>query len=361
MPFIFDVDIITLLSETSGGTTGGVGGTTNYLELTNKPMINGVTLSGNKTSADLGISYNDLLNIPIFSDAYGIKGDYCSKYGIISAQYGLVDYQSLSNEVVVKGGIQLIVPNKDTKVLIASDIKYEVQSIVDVTLFYADGEIVEADNVYYQVQEPPENGIYAYTAWWNPEVNKWSFKSNDTGNVWREADATPIADIHFVNENIVRVDHVGYRHLNTMQFATQDDLQHTATELEEIAEELGTISNIKADRDLSNITENGILAIKNNITPVSIAVSDNDFIIDELKSNYIYHCGELDNIIISALDASECIPESIIRFTANNNTMISLPNGLLKLTEINVQSGKQYILRIYDKMVYLHEVLGLTL
>ena len=130
MPFIFDVDIITLLSETSGGTTGGVGGTTNYLELTNKPMINGVTLSGNKTSADLGISYNDLLNVPIFSDAYGIKGDYCSKYGIISAQYGLVDYQSLSNEVVVKGGIQLIVPNKDTQVLIASDIKYEVQSIV---------------------------------------------------------------------------------------------------------------------------------------------------------------------------------------------------------------------------------------
>ena len=35
---------------------GGGGGTTNYEDLTNKPKVNGVTLSGNKTSADLGIT-----------------------------------------------------------------------------------------------------------------------------------------------------------------------------------------------------------------------------------------------------------------------------------------------------------------
>ena len=38
------------------GTGGGSGGTTNYNDLTNKPSINGVELSGNKTSDDLGIS-----------------------------------------------------------------------------------------------------------------------------------------------------------------------------------------------------------------------------------------------------------------------------------------------------------------
>lgn len=37
----------------SGG--GGSSGTTNYNDLTNLPSINGVTLSGNKTSADLNI------------------------------------------------------------------------------------------------------------------------------------------------------------------------------------------------------------------------------------------------------------------------------------------------------------------
>lgn len=35
---------------------GGGGGTSDYTDLENKPQINGVTLSGNKTSANLGIS-----------------------------------------------------------------------------------------------------------------------------------------------------------------------------------------------------------------------------------------------------------------------------------------------------------------
>ena len=34
---------------------GGGGGTSNYNDLTNKPRINGDTLTGNKTSANLGI------------------------------------------------------------------------------------------------------------------------------------------------------------------------------------------------------------------------------------------------------------------------------------------------------------------
>ena len=35
---------------------GGSGGTPDYDDLTDKPQINGHELSGNKTSADLGIS-----------------------------------------------------------------------------------------------------------------------------------------------------------------------------------------------------------------------------------------------------------------------------------------------------------------
>lgn len=37
------------------GSGGGTGGTTNYSMLTNKPQINGIELSGNKTSDDLGL------------------------------------------------------------------------------------------------------------------------------------------------------------------------------------------------------------------------------------------------------------------------------------------------------------------
>lgn len=39
----------------------GGGGTTDYSDLTNKPQINGVTLSGNKTASELGVKVNDNL------------------------------------------------------------------------------------------------------------------------------------------------------------------------------------------------------------------------------------------------------------------------------------------------------------
>lgn len=39
--------------------SGGEGGTSNYNDLDNKPKINGVTLSGNKTSSELGLIGED--------------------------------------------------------------------------------------------------------------------------------------------------------------------------------------------------------------------------------------------------------------------------------------------------------------
>lgn len=47
---------------------GGGGGTTNYNNLTNKPRINGVLLSGDKSSADLGLaSASDIPTVPVQS------------------------------------------------------------------------------------------------------------------------------------------------------------------------------------------------------------------------------------------------------------------------------------------------------
>lgn len=45
----------TAINNALSGGGGGGGGTTDYTELENKPQINSVTLSGNKTTSDLGI------------------------------------------------------------------------------------------------------------------------------------------------------------------------------------------------------------------------------------------------------------------------------------------------------------------
>lgn len=50
--------------ESSGGGTTIVEGTKNYRELNNKPSINNVVLNGNKTTADLKLDYQALINKP---------------------------------------------------------------------------------------------------------------------------------------------------------------------------------------------------------------------------------------------------------------------------------------------------------
>ena len=196
---------------------GGAGGTNNYDDLINQPAIDGVVLTKNTTKADLGITTGG-------AEKYGIKGDYASKYGIINAQNGLITYTSDSKEVTVKAGIQLLMPGSDTKTQIGSDIKYTINSTSDVTLFLADGEVKEAEGVYFQTEEP-ENGQEAYLAWYNPEVGKWQFKSNADGNVWRTpTKAGPLADVHLSETGVIRVDYVGYRVLNDQIFALKSDL-----------------------------------------------------------------------------------------------------------------------------------------
>ena len=49
-------NVLTIPSIIAGSKNSGATGTTNYNDLTNKPQINGVTLSGNKTAAELGIT-----------------------------------------------------------------------------------------------------------------------------------------------------------------------------------------------------------------------------------------------------------------------------------------------------------------
>jgi len=63
----------TVLSEVTIAGGGGGGGVSDYTQLTNKPSINNVTLTGNKTAEDLGLA--DAANV-YGSDAYNASTTY---------------------------------------------------------------------------------------------------------------------------------------------------------------------------------------------------------------------------------------------------------------------------------------------
>ena len=60
---------------------GSGGGTSDYNDLSNKPSINSVTLSGNKTTSDLNISYNDLDDKPVIPAAQ-VNSDWNAESGV---------------------------------------------------------------------------------------------------------------------------------------------------------------------------------------------------------------------------------------------------------------------------------------
>lgn len=164
----------------------------------------------------------------------GIKGDYCSTYGITDMPNGVITTPAENNNLNIPAGIVLKAAGATTLTTLASATTHETTSTTGFTLFYAEGEFLECGEVYYSESEPSDNGVENYQAWFNPQFGKWKFRSVDTGNVWREAVATPLCDCIFTDGNITRIDFIGYRVLNKQEFATKADIGDIATALNAI-------------------------------------------------------------------------------------------------------------------------------
>lgn len=217
---------------------GGIG-IEDYATLINKPSINNIVLSGNKTTEELGIK------VPAVN--YGIRGDYCSRYGIIDVADGLIEPVVETADLDISAGIVMCMPGKENKVTIGSADTYSCQCVNNFTLFYLDGgNYFEAEEICWQDEEP--NGEANTTAWWSPALGYWQFKSNEEGNVFKREIATPLCDVFMQDEVITRVDFIGYRQLNAAIYATKDSLDHCVEEVEENAENIGSYSNIKQDK-----------------------------------------------------------------------------------------------------------------
>lgn len=82
----------------SGGGGGGETGTTNYNKLSNKPAINGVTLTGDKSLSDLGIptSYSDLSSKPSINNVTLSGNKSLSDLGIPTTYAELSDKPSIN-------------------------------------------------------------------------------------------------------------------------------------------------------------------------------------------------------------------------------------------------------------------------
>lgn len=222
-------------------------------------------ISGDIASLEADVAI--IKNSPTYtnvSDIYGIEADYALRYGITDCPNGLITYSVNTKEVEIQPGIVIQAAGSDVRTTIASATKYEIEETGKVTLFFTKTTsssgttqvgFLEAGDVYYQENEP-SNGTTSFLAWWQPSKKMWQFKSNYTGNVWREAVATPIANINAGEIGITSINYVGYRIIDDDTFAQLSDIENIQTYISQILSRLDSveesIGNISAILDSIN-------------------------------------------------------------------------------------------------------------
>ena len=94
-------------TETIASTGGGGGGTTDYSDLTNKPSINNVTLSGDKTTSDLGI--DEVPDVTSSDDGKILKASYSASTGTYNwaniSNTDIINVLSTAQELAINSGI----------------------------------------------------------------------------------------------------------------------------------------------------------------------------------------------------------------------------------------------------------------
>lgn len=192
------------------------------------------------SKTDTGMAWVDAGGSASGSDNNGLEGDYATTYGIVDETTSGLPYIKAvgSTVVVIPAGLVVDVPGQSGLTTVASAIEYEVQSTNNPTLFLAQGSVIEAEDVFFQ-QEEPDNGTTSFAAWWNGTT--WQFKSNDTGNVWRPANAVRIAKTVFTGTSLTRLCFTGCRVLNKQEFATKESVANLNTSVTTINDNIDSI------------------------------------------------------------------------------------------------------------------------
>lgn len=254
----------------------------------------------------------------VLNDKYGIQADYATHYGILDCPNGLINYSINNKEVEIQPNVVLQMAGSDTKTMIASKTKYEIEETGKVTLFFTktvseNGTtqlgFLEAGDVFYQ-EEEPSNGTTSFLAWWKPSLGIWQFKSNYTGNVWRTAVATPIANINAGATGITSINYIGYRIID-------DDIFAQLSDIESINDTISTINT--------------------NINDLQLALNST-VNLNSLKNTEIDDLDTIDKTIIGSINELEVTKADISQLPQSNQLMNgnapSIPDFDTEITEI---------------------------
>lgn len=283
-------DIINLLDtgsssgETPIATTSTVG--------TVKPDGNTIAITEDGTISVIGGAGGG----STVADNNGIQGDYATHYGIVDCPNGIIDFNATNKDITVNQGLVLkCAGNGLAKTTISSAITHTLTSTGLITLFYADGNLLECGKVDYSETTPEDNGVANYQAWFNPDKTanpnqQWQFKSNDTGNVFRYVNsATPLADMNISDTGVTSVSYIGYRVIDDDIFAQQSDIESLLGDVQTINTELANTAKVNTDNAFTgtNTFNTGVLYLDQYKEQYIGAMNTNTFAIHTTHPSFV--------------------------------------------------------------------------
>ena len=254
-------------------------------------------------------------------DNNGLEGDYCCKYGIVDETASGLPTQGTGNQIIIPAQLVMDVPGSPGLTTNTTAITHDLVSTTNCEIFLAQGTVIEATEVYWQTAEP-EDGQAGYLAWWNG--TGWKFKSNDTGNVWRPANAVRIAKCVFTDGSLTRLSFTGCRVLNKQLYATKADLENVSVAVDGVTITKKDDGKIQASAVVNQ--NSGVLkswtGMLTQYTALETKSDDTQYIItdDDSAGTNVYTKAEVDSLVNSALATADYVIEFQAPTAANGYT-----------------------------------------
>lgn len=147
------------------------------------------------------------------SDDFGMRGDYCTTYGVVKSPYGRPRLGTFgSNTVIIPAGMQIEMPG-DVLSTGAAETTVEVTLGKTCYIIYVPGleEPYQAcEQICFSKTLPAESDAVCRV--WFDGVDWW-YRSLDTGDIWRNVKrAQPLCKCIYTGNNITRLNYIGWYH-----------------------------------------------------------------------------------------------------------------------------------------------------
>lgn len=151
------------------------------------------------------------VSTPTTGTNYGIRGDYCSTYGVVESPNGRPKLGT-GNNVIIPAGIRINMVG-DTQTTIASQVTVPVTLNKTCFLVF----VPDLDDPYQFceqicfIDKKPEESDATCRVWFDGE--KWWYRSINLGDTWVPVvRAQPLAKCIFTGSNLTRLDYIGWYH-----------------------------------------------------------------------------------------------------------------------------------------------------